>query len=141
MLLAQSSTTVIVVMRRVSSAEYYIGLLSLGQGHNVARLNTHAPRSLQFCRLCYNIRGKRQAFWTANTYNISCWKQVTIVSPWSVFLCFIFSSCFTLSGVPSSRLPMTPTSIHSLVGEPTPDSTNSGGGKVSARVTYLYTST
>ena len=25
-----------------SSAEYYIGLLSLGRGHNVARLNTHA---------------------------------------------------------------------------------------------------
>ena len=31
----------------VSSAEYYIGLLSLGQGHNVARLDTHALGSLQ----------------------------------------------------------------------------------------------
>ena len=31
----------------VSSAEYYIGLLSLGQGHNVARLDTRAPGSLQ----------------------------------------------------------------------------------------------
>ena len=31
----------------LASAEYYIGLLSLGQGHNVARLDTRAPRSLQ----------------------------------------------------------------------------------------------
>ena len=31
----------------VSSAEYYIGLLSLGQDHNVARLDTHALGSLQ----------------------------------------------------------------------------------------------
>ena len=31
----------------VSSAEYYIGLLSLGRGHNVARLDTRAPGSLR----------------------------------------------------------------------------------------------
>ena len=63
----------------------------------------------------------------ANTCNISAAKYG---SPWSVFLCFIFSSCATLSGVPSSLVPMTPTNIHSFVGEPTPDLTNSGGGKV-----------
>ena len=58
--LAQSGTTVIVVIctslylvRRVQTSEfpvlsiYYIGLLSLGQGHNVVRLNICAPRSLQ----------------------------------------------------------------------------------------------
>ena len=31
----------------VSSAEYCIGLLSLGRGHNIARLNTRAPWSLR----------------------------------------------------------------------------------------------
>ena len=60
-LFAQSSTTVIVVIRTSSyvvqkvqtsefpvlSSEYCIGLLSLGRGHNVARLNTRALRSLR----------------------------------------------------------------------------------------------
>ena len=31
----------------VSSADYYIGLLSLGWGHNVVRVDTHAPGSLR----------------------------------------------------------------------------------------------
>ena len=35
------------VQTSVSSAEYYIGLLSLGRGHNVARFDTHALGSLR----------------------------------------------------------------------------------------------
>ena len=31
----------------VSSAEYYIGVLSLGRGHNIVRLDTHVPESLR----------------------------------------------------------------------------------------------
>ena len=54
-LLAQSGTTVIVIcvssyiVQRVQTSEfpvlilYYIGLLSLGWGHNIARLDTRVP--------------------------------------------------------------------------------------------------
>ena len=31
----------------LKSAEYYIGLLRLGRGHNIVRLNTRAPGSLR----------------------------------------------------------------------------------------------
>ena len=121
MLLAQSSTTVIIVIcmscmygcnlyrrphpmqwRRplmkspnfwVSSAEYYIGLLSLGRGHNIARLDTRAPGFLRH----------------AARLKTSCWP-----GQWLHYLAAVVSICeYTVSGLAVS-LSWLRTIVHTL---------------------------
>jgi len=54
----------------------------------------------------------------ASVYGV---EEVTRVSPSSVFLCRISSNFLSLSGVPSSWLPITPFKTHSLAGVPSAD--------------------